>query len=131
MRIISFGWTAEALLAGAKTVTRRDWEAHHARSFHEGDELQAWNRLPYVKGAKRIGTVRLVNDPYPQPTGMMPEFDFANEGFAWMSMRGMVMPDGSPWAGQTPEEAWETWKRANDVMWVVRFRLIKEPTDAS
>lgn len=46
MKIISFGWTIEALLDGQKTCTRRNWNEKYALSFHAGDLIQAWKELP-------------------------------------------------------------------------------------
>jgi hypothetical protein len=36
MMTISFAWTTPALLAGHKTVTRRDWDAEYAIRFAAG-----------------------------------------------------------------------------------------------
>ena len=63
MRIISFAWTTPALLAGAKTVTRRDWKGRHGMAFHEGDFVQAWDRSPRV-GGKQVATIQLTESPY-------------------------------------------------------------------
>lgn len=39
MKIISFAETTPALLADAKTVTRREWAEKHARSFKAGERV--------------------------------------------------------------------------------------------
>lgn len=37
MKNISFAWTTDALLAGRKTCTCRDWERDYAERFKAGD----------------------------------------------------------------------------------------------
>ena len=54
MKIISFAWTTEALLAGIKTCTRRDWNDDYARRFKNGEFCQAFDRNPRA-GGKRVG----------------------------------------------------------------------------
>ncbi|MBW2053822.1 MAG: ASCH domain-containing protein [Deltaproteobacteria bacterium] len=46
MKIVSFAWTTEALLAGRKTVTRRCWNERYAGRFKSGDLVQAYDRNP-------------------------------------------------------------------------------------
>ena len=58
MKIISFGWTSDALVAGAKTVTRRDWKDRFVNQWSKGDQAQAWDKSPRA-GGKRIGTIEL------------------------------------------------------------------------
>ena len=58
--IISFAWTAEALLAGKKTVTRRCWKDSHAAKFKPGALHDAYDKIP-IAGGKKIARVRIVS----------------------------------------------------------------------
>lgn len=125
MRIISFGWTKEALLAGAKTVTRRNWKDSYARSFKAGERLQAWSKVPYA-GGKRIGTIELTHPLVKERTGLMDSLhDYRDEGFWWMHHNGIKLPIGSPWPDMDAYHAFNEWMKADVPMWVVRFRLIE------
>ena len=57
---ISFSWTTEALLAGKKTVTRRDWSTKHANKFKVGTWHWATNKQRRF-GGKIIGRVYIVS----------------------------------------------------------------------
>src|SRR5687768_3512885 len=84
---ISFGWTAQYL--DTKTQTRRTWKDSHATKFCNafdragaaGQQL----RVPaidkgYHAGGKQIGWCVIVNRPYKQRLGHMPEKDLLAEG---------------------------------------------------
>lgn len=57
MRILSFGWTADKLLAGKKTVTRRRWKKAWVKP---GDLVQAWDKGPH-RGGRKLGVLRILN----------------------------------------------------------------------
>lgn len=59
--IISFAWTTQALLAGRKTVTRREWTDGHAAKFKPGDLVDAWDKLPRCKGSKKVAVIRIIS----------------------------------------------------------------------
>jgi hypothetical protein len=90
VRIISFGLTTSALLAGAKTVTRRDWSPRYAEALEEGELLQAWDRSPRTRMGRRIGTIRLTGAPAREWSGDFPASDMHAEGFAWMQQNGQA-----------------------------------------
>lgn len=119
MKIISFGKTTPALLAGEKTVTRRDWAQKHARMFHAGEVVQAWSQTPRVPGAERVATIRLTEAPTLQWTRTLPAEDFAAEGFAYMEREGLLL-DGVP-----VREVWANWQRWPQLLYVVRFELLE------
>jgi uncharacterized protein YqfB (UPF0267 family) len=48
--IISFAKTTGALLAGKKTVTRRDWPDSHAAKFKPGAVAMAYDKQPMYGG---------------------------------------------------------------------------------
>ena len=52
VKIISFAWTTPALLAGRKTVTRRDWSDRYALLFHADDFVAGYNRSPRHGGRR-------------------------------------------------------------------------------
>ncbi|KKN82008.1 hypothetical protein LCGC14_0312750 [marine sediment metagenome] len=118
MKIISFSYTVEALLAGAKTVTRRDWSERYARSFNAGEVVQAWDKLPRA-GGKRVGAIRLTHAPFQENVRAAPRWAFADEGLAWMAVHDLRLQ------GLTPEAFWLRWREENPLLWVVRFELIE------
>lgn len=60
MLIMSFAHTADALVAGRKTVTRRCWKESHAAKFTPGTLVAAWDHLPH-RGGKKIAVLRIVS----------------------------------------------------------------------
>lgn len=112
-RIISFGWTVEALLAGWKWCTRRCWKDSYAETFHAGDVCQAYDRSPRV-GGERVGWIRLVLDPYKEPLALMTDEEERAEGGMWGSAEAFIEAFCAG-AGVTREER----------VWVVRFELIQ------
>lgn len=121
MKIISFAETTPALLAGRKTVTRREWQESHARSFAAGELVQAWSKSPRVKGARRVGTIRLTAAPYIERTVDIPADDWEAEGFAYMTDEGLTL-----FGGATPAEVWQRWRSdLSTALWVVRFELVE------
>lgn len=118
MRIVAFASTTPALLGGAKTVTRRDWDPAYAARFRAGDLVAAWDRSPRA-GGRKVATIRLTDAPILQDPFDAPEGDWEREGFAWMSVRGLL-------CGNVPPEAvWVAWKHApSQPLWVVRFALV-------
>jgi len=117
--IISFAWTAPALLAGAKTVTRRDeWTATHAEHFRAGQLVDAWDRLPRVKGAQKIGEVRVMKAPYRQRSDEIPPDAWHAEGFAWMQSYGNtddIVRASHIWLG---------WREHPTDLYVLEFELV-------
>ena len=117
MKIISFAWTTPALLAGRKTVTRREWSNDYARRFRAGDLVAAYNRNPR-HGGRQIATIRLTREPYRESTRSAPEEDYEGEGFAFLQDDG-VKVDGLP-----PDVLWRAWHVFPQVMWVIRFEVV-------
>lgn len=122
--IISFGWTTPALLAGAKTVTRRDWAPIHARRFKAGMLVDAWNTSPRnVKGKPRkIATIRLTEDAHPQWTPDVPGSDYRAEGFVWLHEHGLQVD------GVAPPALWSRWLHEPRLLYVVRFEVVEVMT---
>lgn len=118
MKIISFGKTTPALVAGHKTVTRRNWALKHAASFKANEVVQAWSQSPRVKGSHRVATIQLTSAPYLEATWNIPVADWQAEGFEYMTQHGLEI-EGGP-----PIELWDRWRGARGTfLWVVRFEL--------
>ena len=116
--IVSFAWTTPALLAGAKTMTRRDWTGDYARRFRAGMLVDAYDRSPRARGRK-VATIRITRDPYPElVTGSLTPEVYEREGFAWLDTHGHGATVARIVAGweSTPEGATE---------WVVEFALVE------
>ena len=118
MAVISFNWTAPALLAGHKTVTRREWKESYARQFQAGDVVAAYDRQPRF-GGRRVATIRLTQKPYRENTREAPEEDYEQEGLAYLQQLGAKVD------GLSPEALWRAWHVFPRVLWVVRFELIE------
>jgi len=119
---ISFAWTTDPFLADAKDMTRRYWTIRHAMFFRKGMIVDAYDRLPHRKG-KKIGEIKILKKPYPQPTGQMTEEDFKREGLEWMQKNNQKIK------GQDARAFFEEWKQKNDTVWVLEFE--KLPWDKS
>jgi hypothetical protein len=115
--IISYAWTTDALLAGRKTCTRRDWNRDYAARFLEGTVHDAWNRSPRI-GGQKVGNVRIEQVPYREATRNIPDADFEGEGLKFMEEKGLLI------RGITPREWFERWRASNEILWVVRFKLV-------
>ncbi len=117
MKIISFAWTTDALLAGAKTMTRRNWSDSFARSFKAGEVVAAYDRSPRIHG-KQVATIRLTAAPYRQRTSRMKDDDFQAEGLGWMCLNHRLIQ------GKDPESFFSDWLEADETVWVVPFELV-------
>jgi hypothetical protein len=107
MAIIAFTWTTAALLARAKSRTRRNWDAAYAARFRFGMRMDAWDRSP-LYGGIFLGFILLTGAPFQELTGEMAEDDYEVEGLAWMERNGMLIRK------QPPREFFENWKRENE-----------------
>jgi len=118
MMTISFAWTTPALLAGVKTVTRRDWEPEYAARFKAGQLVAAYDRQPRYRG-RQVAMIRLMQAPYRQSTAEAPESDWEAEGFAFLESVGAKVD------GMRPKVLWRAWHVFPREMWVVRFELVE------
>jgi hypothetical protein len=123
MRIISFAWTTSALLAGEKTVTRRNWKAKWALGFHAGDLVAAYDRDTRY-GGRRVGTIRLTSDPVLESTLAAPPTDWRAEGFEYLQSRAIEVD------GMLPYRLWTAWKLVPQQLWVVRFEMVERYSGA-
>lgn len=107
--IISFALTEKELLAGLKTVTRRRWKPVTAAKFKAGTIHQAWSRVPFVPGARRLGTIRATADAYQERLGNITHADLRAEGGMCRTVdEFLALFDGDP----------------NELIWVARFEVV-------
>lgn len=122
--IISFAYTTPALLAGAKTVTRRDWSDRHAALFDKGPpaHVDAYDRSPRIGGRKvAVIDVRSLGR---EPIAEMPDSDYEAEGFAWLHANGVTPPPSSAFPDFS-RTTFDAWRASGAVLYVVRFELVR------
>lgn len=118
---IAFTWTSHALVAGYKTVTRRQWKPHYARRFAPGVVVTAYDRQPQYRGTP-LATIEIVQQPYLENTLHMPDDDYEAEGFGFYSLYPELRAKRFQ---QHPMGVyWRAWRLTAEDMWVVRFRLV-------
>ncbi|RLC82113.1 MAG: hypothetical protein DRJ03_08825 [Chloroflexi bacterium] len=92
--ILSFAWTTDALLAGRKTCTRRQWkEAHFQRwvnAYRKGNLVHDAVDKVLFAGGKRIAKIRLTCEPYREALRDMPESDVEAEGGLWAGKQEFI-----------------------------------------
>ena len=123
--IISFAKTTDALLAGHKTVTRREWSAAHAarvaKAFSDGRPFDAWNYSPRVKSRDphKVATIRLTEAPYQEMSDLVEDTagEYEAEGFAFMDEQGQQ--------GDVDAILLD-WEERRRLLWVVRFKVVPE-----
>jgi hypothetical protein len=128
LKIISFAHTVPALLAGAKTCTRREWSDDYGSRFRAGELVSAFDRSPRIHG-RRIGVVRLTEQPRREPLAMMPDTDYQAEGFEWMTRHPDTWPKslwGEPFEPGCLTPEWFARCQSEDRSdWVIRFELVE------
>lgn len=114
--IISFALTEQELLTGKKTVTRRRWKPVTAAKFKAGTIHQAWSNLPYVTGARKLGTIKASADAYQERLADISAADLLAEGGMCASTEEFCQLFGGD-----PDE----------IIWVARFEffLLKKLLD--
>lgn len=129
MRILSFARTTAALIAGHKSVTRREWSATTfaaiRRAFdgaiargERGLRVQAWSASPHRKG-KKVGEI-LITSLTLEHTHTIPDSDWEAEGFAYMAEHGIDLGREFSVA-----KCWESWRHDPDLTTaVIRFEVV-------
>lgn len=117
---ISFAWTTPALLAGAKTVTRREWSDQYVRQFSDGQRVTALNRQRRFRG-EPVAVIRLTGEPYKENSMNAPPEDYALEGFHFLERAGAKVDK------LTPPVLWRAWHRTGTAhdFYVVRFEVVE------
>ncbi len=119
MKEISFNWTLPAFLAGHKSVTRRDWKDDYARTFKKGEVVAAYNKQRRF-GGKKIGLIRLSQNPYKESTADIPAEDWYNEGMPVLEGEGVLLD------GLMPSDFWLRWLTEPEDLWVIRFTILDD-----
>ena len=123
--IISFAWTTAALLAGRKTVTRRQWSRAYAARFYRGMIVDAYDRQPRY-GGKRIAVIQLTHVPIYQLDADMQDADFEGEGFAFMAEHPELIPAAFKMQPhETMLDRFNLWRESGGSSWVIRFKLVQ------
>ena len=118
---ISFSWTSPSLLAGQKTVTRRDWNPQYAKRFKAGTIVTAYDKSPR-NGGKPIARLRLTHDATYEADADAPDSDWAEEGFKWFQNRyGPRLKDGR----DVSRHGFNGWRQGGNSSYVVRFEVIE------
>lgn len=85
--------------------------------------VSAYDRQPRF-GGKQIAVIRLTCTPYFEATGIMPEVDYAGEGFEFYDQNPHLLPKMYALeADETMLDRFRAWQRVNVPLWVVRFQL--------
>ena len=123
MRIIAFAYTTPALVAGAKSVTRRFWREAHAQHFHKGDLVQAYDRSPRA-GGKPVAVIRLTEEPRLEWNQDAPDSDWEAEGYQYLYEHPEHIE--VPFTRETvSREGFDEWRESGRQSWVVRFELVE------
>lgn len=81
---VSFGHTADRLLEGQKTVTRRNWTEKYAarflKAYKNGQWVRALNKGFYA-GGYQVGWLQLKKPPYLEPLSEISQRDCQLEGY--------------------------------------------------
>ncbi len=121
MRYISFAYTTPCLQARCKDVTRREWDDDYAARFQKGEVVGALDKL-FRAGGKQIGTIRLLEKPYIESEGLMPDRDYHGEGFAFLDAFPRFKP--AMWAQTDLRVKFQRDRLIGDEFWVVRFEIL-------
>lgn len=131
MKSISFAWTTEALLAGRKTATCRDWKPGYAAGFRAGDLVAAYDRQPRFRG-KQVGVIRLTHDATYGPWRDILPDPYEQEGFAYYDEqiaagRADVAKRVRKALGVADDETIRQWLDGQPSWgeWVIRFELVE------
>lgn len=109
---------ADAILAGEKTVTRRQWKDSHAAKFKAGAVVDAWRGNPR-NGGEKFAQLKITSVTY-EANAAIPMRDYWLEGFHHARMHGW-----SEVAGHfTNKQGYQYWRDGGGFSWVVRFEVV-------
>jgi len=121
MRHISFALTTAAVQARCKDVTRREWDDDYAARFQKGEVVGALDKT-FRAGGKQFGTIRLLEKPYKESEALMPDRDYAGEGFEFLDKIPRFKP--KMWEHTILRFKFENDREYGDEFWVVRFEIL-------
>jgi len=111
MRIVSFAWTAQALLDDLKTITRRNWKDCR---LVPGELVQAWDKLPH-RGGKQIALIQIVSVRREQLKEITEE-EVIKEGGLWENREAFI----EAWLKAYPGSS------EDDLIWRIEFALVSK-----
>ncbi len=125
MRILTFGMTRQAFLAGHKSVTRRKWAPRQIAQWKA--ELakpvpflvQAYDKSARHSG-KQIAKLKILSVEQ-EDNRNIPFSDWQAEGFEYMDKHGLSLKPG-----MSCRQLWDEWDQLlpSDVQTVIRFELV-------
>ena len=126
---ISFGWTADRLLAGMKTVTRRTWQDSYAqifvKAYQQGKLVPAFDKDRRY-GGKAIGYLKLTCEPYKESILDMPNADVKAEGFPELTWSQFVNKFFPAKARAVRDGLGN---KNDEIVWVIRFKFYPLETE--
>jgi len=125
-RAISMAHTTPAVVAKAKSKTRRTWKEDYARKFKAGDILDATS-MQYRFGGVHIADIQLKEPPYLENIGDWEgreEILYEEEGFKFLDDPN-IMPEHAPLLKLA-----KIWIGSNADFWVIEFDTLKVDPDA-
>lgn len=122
MKIVSMAFTAPAVIARRKTVTRRQWNDRYAKTFRAGEIVSAYDKSPRF-GGKKIAEIELTHAPIQMRLSQMPDDDYEAEGFAYLREIGHKPPKSSGFTDFSRAD-FERWRGADGTVWVIRFKVV-------
>lgn len=124
-RIISFAWTTPALVAGQKTVTRREWDDDYAKRWKPGEIALAYNRSPRAHG-EAVARLKIISVTH-EDDFLAPSSDYEAEGFAWLKEHPEALPktDRSMYRFNVERSQFNRWRDAGGKSWVIRFEVLE------
>lgn len=131
-RPILFVWLTPALLAGAKTCIRLEWDEKDALAYRPGDVVTVYDHSPR-NGGRPVATIRITHPPVREPMSAMLSADFEAEGWAWMHKHPKAAPSrvfGKRNQRQAfSRQRFDDWSRQPYERWVLRFKLVRVLAD--
>jgi|GEM_PF-1678761 hypothetical protein len=121
MKYVSFAWTTAAVQARCKDVTRREWNDDYAARFTKGEVVGALDKT-FRAGGTQFGTIRLLEKPYKESEALMPDRDYAGEGFAFLDAFPRFRPNH--WKHMDLRANFEDARNVGALVWVVRFEIL-------
>lgn len=118
---IAFAWTMPALLARAKTVTRRDWKDATVKRFPAGQWVWAIDST-YRQNKRAL--IEIAGTPEKQLTAFLPESEWVAEGFEWI--REQARQGGAEKASLAARalRIWDGWTDAPEMLWRVPICVV-------
>jgi hypothetical protein len=130
VKSISFAWTTDALLAGRKTSTLRQWKDTYAQQFKAGELVTAYDKQARF-GGRPVAIIRLTHAPTKGDINQILDDVYEAEGFAWydeQSAQGSLVGQKlRAELGVAKDQTIREWLAGGALWgdWVIRFELVE------